>query len=117
MVRAHQQAVQEATSAENSAWVSAHAGSGKTYVLITRLVTLMLSGTRPEKLLCLTYTRTAAAEMKQRLNELLGEWAVLPDGKLKSEMKVLKYDVHAYSPPGARIAIELLKGKESDLIV
>ena len=87
MERAHQQAVQEATSAENSAWVSAHAGSGKTYVLITRLVTLMLSGTRPEKLLCLTYTRTAAAEMKQRLNDLLGEWAVLPDGKLKSEMK------------------------------
>ncbi|MEC7722235.1 MAG: UvrD-helicase domain-containing protein, partial [Pseudomonadota bacterium] len=87
MERAHQQAVQEATSAENSAWVSAHAGSGKTYVLITRLVTLMLSGTRPEKLLCLTYTRTAAAEMKKRLNDLLGEWAVLPDGKLKSEMK------------------------------
>ena len=87
MELANQQAVQEATSAENSAWVSAHAGSGKTYVLITRLVTLMLSGTRPEKLLCLTYTRTAAAEMKQRLNDLLGEWTVLPDGKLKSEMK------------------------------
>ena len=87
MESTHQQAVLEATSAENSAWVSAHAGSGKTYVLITRLVTLMLSGTRPEKLLCLTYTRTAAAEMKQRLNDLLGEWAVLPDAELKSEMK------------------------------
>ena len=81
MESTHQQAVLEATSAENSAWVSAHAGSGKTYVLITRLVTLMLSGTRPEKLLCLTYTRTAAAEMKQRLNDLLGEWAVLPDAE------------------------------------
>ena len=87
MESTHQQAVLEATSAENSAWVSAHAGSGKTYVLITRLVTLMLSGTRPEKLLCLTYTRSAAAEMKQRLNDLLGEWAVLPDAELKSEMK------------------------------
>ena len=87
MESTHQQSVLEATSAENSAWVSAHAGSGKTYVLITRLVTLMLSGTRPEKLLCLTYTRTAAAEMKQRLNDLLGEWAVLPDAALKSEMK------------------------------
>ena len=87
MESTHQQAVLEATSAENSAWVSAHAGSGKTYVLITRLVTLMLSGTRPEKLLCLTYTRSAAAEMKQRLNDLLGEWAVLPNAELKSEMK------------------------------
>lgn len=87
MATAHQKAVLEATSAEHSAWVSAHAGSGKTHVLITRLVTLMLSGAKPEKLLCLTYTRTAAAEMKQRLNDLLGEWAVLENGKLKAEMQ------------------------------
>ena len=42
-------------------------GSGKTYVLVTRLVALMLSGVAPEKLLCLTYTRSAAAEMQERL--------------------------------------------------
>ena len=53
--------------ASASAWVSANAGSGKTYVLVTRLVALMLSGVAPEKLLCLTYTRSAAAEMQERL--------------------------------------------------
>ena len=55
--------------ASASAWVSANAGSGKTYVLVTRLVALMLSGVAPEKLLCLTYTRSAAAEMQERLGQ------------------------------------------------
>lgn len=70
-----------------SAWVLANAGSGKTYVLVTRLVTLMLQGTLPERLLCLTYTRAAAAEMQERLFQLLGEWAVLPDANLRDAMQ------------------------------
>ena len=70
-----------------SAWVSANAGAGKTYVLVTRLVTLMLNGTPPERLLCLTYTRAAAAEMQKRLFDLLGQWAVLDDAALREEMQ------------------------------
>ena len=45
--RRHMKPVAQASA---SAWVSANAGSGKTYVLVTRLVALMLSGVAPEKL-------------------------------------------------------------------
>lgn len=69
-----------------SAWVGANAGSGKTYVLISRLVTLMLKGSPPERLLCLTYTRSAAAEMQGRLFDLLSEWALLDDIELKDKV-------------------------------
>ena len=70
-----------------SAWVGANAGSGKTYILVSRLVRLMLEGVAPEKLLCLTYTRAAAAEMQERLYELLAEWALMPDEALRSAVR------------------------------
>ncbi len=73
-----------ATQPDASAWVSANAGSGKTYVLVSRLVRLMLDGVAPEKLLCLTYTRSAAAEMQERLFDLLAEWALLADEDLRA---------------------------------
>ena len=50
-----------------SAFVSANAGSGKTHVLVARVVRLMLAGTPPARILCLTFTRAAAAEMAERL--------------------------------------------------
>ncbi len=65
-----------------SAWVSANAGSGKTHVLVNRVIRLMLTGTPPEKILCLTYTRAAAAEMSNRLYERLAEWIPLDDEAL-----------------------------------
>ena len=46
-----------------SAWVNANAGSGKTHVLVDRLIRLMLAGTEPARILCLTFTKAAAAEM------------------------------------------------------
>ncbi len=76
-----------ASRADASIWVSANAGSGKTYVLVTRLVALLLAGSLPERLLCLTYTRSAAAEMQERLFQLLGEWAVMPEPELKRAME------------------------------
>ena len=60
-----------------SVWVSASAGTGKTRVLIDRLLWLMLDGTDPARILCLTFTRAAAAEMANRLNEELANWATL----------------------------------------
>jgi ATP-dependent helicase/nuclease subunit A len=63
----------------SSVWLGANAGSGKTRVLTDRVIRLMLRGTRPERILCLTYTRAAAAEMQNRLFRRLGEWAMLPD--------------------------------------
>ena len=71
-----------ASSPEASAWVSANAGAGKTHVLKLRVLRLMLAGTPPERILCLTYTKAAAAEMAQRVFDELSEWATLDDEKL-----------------------------------
>ena len=58
-----------------SAFVTASAGSGKTKLLTDRLLRLILGGARPERMLCLTFTKAAAAEMSTRLNRRLGDWA------------------------------------------
>ncbi len=58
-----------ASDPRTSAFVAASAGSGKTKLLTDRLLRLMLAGTSPEKILCLTYTKAAAAEMTIRLNQ------------------------------------------------
>src|SRR5262249_27433060 len=65
-----------------SAWVSANAGSGKTHVLAQRVIRLLLEGTDPAKILCLTFTKAAAANMANRIFETLGEWIALDDRKL-----------------------------------
>ena len=81
----------QATAArpEASVWVSASAGSGKTKVLADRVLRLLLAGTRPERILCLTFTRAAAAEMQNRIRLLLGQWAVEDDGALSENLRDL----------------------------
>ncbi len=71
-----------AADPQSSVWVSAHAGSGKTHVLTERVLRLLLSGTPPEQILCLTYTKAAAAEMRKRVSARLGAWALLDDAAL-----------------------------------
>ena len=72
-----------------SVWVSANAGTGKTRVLVDRISRLLLAGMRPEKILCLTFTKAAAAEMANRLSERLGSWAALPDADLAETLRDL----------------------------
>jgi ATP-dependent helicase/nuclease subunit A len=72
-----------------SVWLHANAGSGKTKVLIDRVARLLLSGVEPQHVLCLTYTKAAAAEMQNRLFARLGEWAMMPDAKLVDAMAAL----------------------------
>jgi ATP-dependent helicase/nuclease subunit A len=71
-----------ASDPEASAWVSANAGTGKTAVLVRRVLRLLLAGTKPEKILCLTYTKNAAAEMENRLLAELASWAIESEEKL-----------------------------------
>jgi ATP-dependent helicase/nuclease subunit A len=71
-----------AADPHRSAWVAANAGAGKTYTLANRVTRLLLAETPPEKILCLTYTKAAAAEMQGRLFKQLGEWSMLPDEAL-----------------------------------
>ena len=75
-----------------STWVSANAGSGKTRVLTNRVARLLLHGTAPQKILCLTYTKAAAAEMQNRLFESLGSWAMKHDDELRTELITLGED-------------------------
>nr|WP_314256232.1 double-strand break repair helicase AddA [uncultured Devosia sp.] len=69
-----------------SIWVSANAGSGKTYVLTQRVLRLLLAGVEPQAILCLTYTKAAAAEMRRRVAQRLGEWAVMDEAALDAEL-------------------------------
>ena len=75
-----------ASNPYSSAWVSASAGSGKTKVLTDRVLNLLLNGVEPEKILCLTFTRAAAAEMAQRINNELGHWAISDDEELRIQL-------------------------------
>ena len=72
-----------------SAWVAASAGSGKTKVLSDRVLNLMLTGTPPEKILCLTFTRTAAAQMANKIAERLAQWAAEEESLLITELTEL----------------------------
>ena len=71
-----------AATPDLSAWVSAHAGSGKTHVLSQRVVRLLLDGCEPSRVLCLTYTRAAAANMANRVFRDLAAWALMDDAAL-----------------------------------
>jgi ATP-dependent helicase/nuclease subunit A len=82
-------AQREAAGPRASVWVSASAGTGKTRVLIDRLLRLMLDGTDPARILCLTFTRAAAAEMANRLNEELAGWATARPGVLAQKLQGL----------------------------
>jgi ATP-dependent helicase/nuclease subunit A len=93
---------QAASDPAGSAFVAASAGSGKTKLLTDRLLRLMLSGTSPERILCLTYTKAAAAEMEIRLNRRLGAWVALPDGRLDAELTALGVVPNVRIRAGAR---------------
>lgn len=69
-----------------SAWVSASAGSGKTKVLADRVTRLLLDNVAPQRLLCLTFTRAAAAEMAIRVTRRLSKWATCSDGELDEDL-------------------------------
>jgi ATP-dependent helicase/nuclease subunit A len=77
---------QQALHPAESVWVAASAGTGKTKVLTDRLLALMLNGTDPGHILCLTFTRAAAAEMANRINQRLADWTTLAPGRLAEEL-------------------------------
>ncbi|MGL5783970.1 MAG: double-strand break repair helicase AddA [Alphaproteobacteria bacterium] len=81
---------QQAIDPFASIWLTASAGSGKTKVLIDRLLALMLEGCSPQRLLCLTFTKAAAAEMANRLHQKLSDWAVMDSDALEASLKVFK---------------------------
>jgi ATP-dependent helicase/nuclease subunit A len=69
-----------------SAFVSANAGAGKTHVLAQRVIRLLLAGIAPEKILCITFTKAAAANMAKRVFETLSGWIALDDAALDQKL-------------------------------
>ena len=89
-VRLHDDAQRIAADPAISAFVTANAGSGKTKTLIDRVARLLLAGVAPEKVLCVTYTKAAAAEMQRRLFGRLGDWSVTADDDLTARLVELE---------------------------
>jgi len=84
-----------ASDPEESVWVSASAGSGKTKVLTDRVLRLLLPrpdghpGAAPHRILCLTFTKAAASEMLQRIGKILGKWAIAGENELREDLRNL----------------------------
>jgi ATP-dependent helicase/nuclease subunit A len=79
-----------AAGPEKSVFVSANAGSGKTRVLVDRVSRILLAGTEPDKILCLTYTKAAASEMQERLFASLGKWSIIDAQELSKLLNALE---------------------------
>src|SRR3954470_16211134 len=77
-----------ASDPDRSAWVAANAGSGKTHVLAQRVIRLLLAGVDPAKILCITFTKAAAANMANRVFGTLAEWTTLDDDALSKKIEL-----------------------------
>ena len=75
-----------AADPRQSVFVTANAGSGKTSTLVDRVARLLLADVPPGEVLCVTYTKAAAAEMQGRLFDRLGAWAVMDDATLAQSL-------------------------------
>ncbi|QDP20472.1 double-strand break repair helicase AddA [Sphingomonas xanthus] len=79
----------QASDPSAHAALSASAGTGKTHVLASRVIRLLLRGVPPSSILCLTFTKAGAAEMANRVGERLAHWVRLPDADLAAELAAL----------------------------
>ncbi|WP_439547163.1 double-strand break repair helicase AddA [Sandarakinorhabdus sp.] len=79
----------QAADPDVHAWVAASAGTGKTQVLTARVLRLLLAGARAEAILCLTFTKLAAAEMQNRVMARLAHWAGCSDAALASDIAAI----------------------------
>src|SRR5260370_5634334 len=104
-------AQRRATTPGHSAWVEANAGTGKTKVLTDRVTRLLLDSVKPERILCLTYTKAAAAEMRNRLATQLGRWALARQAKLDEEVAQL---IDRTPDPAERVAARRLFARVLD---
>jgi ATP-dependent helicase/nuclease subunit A len=88
----------EASDPAVSAWVTANAGSGKTHVLAQRVIRLLLDDVDPAKILCITFTKAAAANMANRVFDELRRWTALDDAELDAAIR----RISNLQPDGAR---------------
>jgi len=103
----------QAANPHHSAIVKASAGVGKTYLLVTRLIRLLLLDVRPDAILAITFTRKAAAEMQSRLFERLYMLATANHGDLTAELTNIGVDITPEMLTKARGLYEFLMRSDS----
>jgi ATP-dependent helicase/nuclease subunit A len=81
-----------ASDPRRNIWLSASAGTGKTQVLAARVFRLLLRGTDPAAILCLTFTKAGAAEMAARVTGRLARWVRIDDLELQRDLEALGED-------------------------
>ena len=81
-----------ASAPDAHVWLSASAGTGKTQVLAARVFRLLLRGTEPGAILCLTFTKAGAAEMAGRISGRLAAWVRMAEADLKKDLFALGED-------------------------
>ena len=84
--------LEEIRDIKSSIWISASAGTGKTKCLIDRILALLIQGVQPNKILCLTYTKSAASEMLERLSVYIQKLAKIPETEMIFELSKLGFN-------------------------
>jgi ATP-dependent helicase/nuclease subunit A len=108
-----------ACNPERSVIVSACAGSGKTWLLVARMIRLLLAGAKPQEILALTFTRKAAQEMRDRLYGLLEEFSTADDNTLIHELHVrglTKEEAKSLLPQARALYIKVLSSPQAIVI-
>lgn len=100
---------QSASDPKTSCWVNASAGSGKTKVLIDRIIRMLLNGAKPERILCLTFSRAAAFEMHQRLQRRINDFSKFSKEEIIEQLRELGEEINEKNISNLTSLAEIIK--------